>query len=58
MKSVQTVSLLTVGVRQSSKINLQSPSDKIILAKKNDAEGKIEEKLPKEIISIIIINIQ
>lgn len=41
MKSVQTVTLLMAGLRHSSKINLQSPSDKIILAKKNDTEGKI-----------------
>ena len=43
MKSVQTVTLLMVGLRQIFKINLQSPSDKIILTKKNDTEGKIEE---------------
>ena len=54
MKSVQTVTLLMAGLRNSSKINLQSPSDKIILAKKNDTEGKIKPKFLKK----IIINIQ
>ena len=54
MKSVQTVTLLMAGLRHSSKINLQSPSDKIILAKKNDTEGKIKPTFLKR----IFINIQ
>ena len=42
MKSVQAVSLMmTSAAVQSFKINLHSPSEKILLSKKNDTEGKI-----------------